>query len=216
MFFEKRLRHAPAKIADRLGVACRGDPNVLFRVSQRKLQRRRGVGKNGDISAYIGGGADVRAANDVAINALAVKDIESIAVSASAGLVGVAGSVSVWTIGTTADGNYSVDDETEDSLDTDGEFKETTTFVDSRTDEFNSLLGGYAEAEPSDSDLPDNAELIKTGTGSVDTSIDESDEQTRGQAFAAVTDQDPDVTGTVAYVGENAVVSAGVGLSNYD
>jgi hypothetical protein len=49
----------------------------------------------------------VHARHDVDINALSLKDVESVAVSAGSGLVGGAGSVSVWALGTRFDATYS-------------------------------------------------------------------------------------------------------------
>ncbi|UCD79969.1 MAG: LEPR-XLL domain-containing protein, partial [Desulfobacterales bacterium] len=168
-----------------------------------------------DTSAYIGNGAEVSAGKNIDVNALAIKEVDTIAVSAAVGVVGIAGSVSVWTIGTKADGNYSVDDESEDSLHRDAEFKDTADTADTRTDEFNSLLGGYAEPDPNapESGVPENTELIKTHTAEANADIDASETQTRGKAYSAVSAQEPEVTGTVAYVGNGAVVTAGDDVS---
>ena len=67
-----------------------------------------GVLKN-DVNAEIRNGAMVTAQDDVEVNALAIKDIDGFVVAGAGGFVGVAGAVSVWSVGTTLDANYSDD-----------------------------------------------------------------------------------------------------------
>ena len=55
---------------------------------------------NSSVNAYIGAGSMVKAKSNVDVNALSRKDVSSYAVSVGGGFVGVAGSVSVWTVGT--------------------------------------------------------------------------------------------------------------------
>ncbi|WP_367889442.1 hypothetical protein [Humibacter ginsenosidimutans] len=57
--------------------------------------------------AYIGGYATVYAAHDLTLNALAAKSIRSYALSVGAGVVGIAASVSVWTVGTDPTSSYN-------------------------------------------------------------------------------------------------------------
>ena len=57
--------------------------------------------------AYIGSFATLHAAKDVAFHALAIKNIQTYAVSIGGGFVGVAGSVSVWSVGTAPTGSYN-------------------------------------------------------------------------------------------------------------
>ncbi len=52
-----------------------------------------------DSLAVIETGAKVRAVEDVEVNALGIKNVEGFAISGAGGLVGIAGSVSVWSIG---------------------------------------------------------------------------------------------------------------------
>src|SRR5262249_13384891 len=51
------------------------------------------------VNASVGGGADVSAKDDVEVNALALKEIRGFSLSGAGGLVGLAASVSVWSIG---------------------------------------------------------------------------------------------------------------------
>jgi len=62
---------------------------------------------NNDINAAILAGAKVTANDDVEVNALAIKDIDAYVVSGAGGFVGVAGAVSVWSIGSQLQSNYT-------------------------------------------------------------------------------------------------------------
>ncbi|MFN2609691.1 MAG: hypothetical protein ABR507_02275, partial [Actinomycetota bacterium] len=73
-----------------------------------------GVGAGVDIGvaqtstqAFIDPGATVRANNSVDLNALARKQIQTYAIAVAGGVVGAAGSISVWTIGTQPTSNYN-------------------------------------------------------------------------------------------------------------
>jgi hypothetical protein len=74
-----------------------------------------GVLRN-DTSAYIGQGAGVSAQKDVEVDASSGKQVDSVVVSAGGGLVGGAGSVSVWAIGAQFDPNYSDGDTSANAL----------------------------------------------------------------------------------------------------
>ncbi|MEX1357532.1 MAG: hypothetical protein WD981_02810, partial [Gaiellaceae bacterium] len=58
------------------------------------------------VSAFIGGGAVVHAAADVNVYALARKDVQTYAFAIGGGFVGIAGAVSVWTVGTAPTTSY--------------------------------------------------------------------------------------------------------------
>ncbi|HSG99026.1 MAG TPA: hypothetical protein VLB27_03190, partial [candidate division Zixibacteria bacterium] len=76
-----------------------------------------GVLRN-NTSAYIGAGTEVHARRDVDVNAMSLKDVESVAASAAGGVVAGVGSVSVWAIGTKFDASYSDGDTSANSLET--------------------------------------------------------------------------------------------------
>jgi hypothetical protein len=93
--------------------------------------------------ATIGTGADVRAAQDIGVYALSNKDVTTIAISLSAGIAALAGTVSVWTVGTKVDSNYSSDSSTADSLNEGGGGSETgqsTDAADDKGDDFSTML----------------------------------------------------------------------------
>ena len=58
------------------------------------------------VSASIGAGSTVYAEADVDVQALSIKNVQTYAVSIGGGFVGVAGSVSVWVVGTAATTSY--------------------------------------------------------------------------------------------------------------
>ena len=58
-------------------------------------------------NAYLDSGSQVHANNNVDVNALSVKQVHTYAVSIAGGILGVTGSVSVWTVGTQATTTYS-------------------------------------------------------------------------------------------------------------
>ena len=61
------------------------------------------------VNAYLATDTDVWAQGAVQVNALAIKSVQSYAVSIGGGFVGVAGAVSVWSIGTAPTASYSSD-----------------------------------------------------------------------------------------------------------
>ena len=61
---------------------------------------------NVTVQAYLGVGSDVWANGTVEIDALSTKHVQTYAVSLGGGVVGVAGSVTVWTVGTAATNTY--------------------------------------------------------------------------------------------------------------
>ncbi|RJR48541.1 MAG: calcium-binding protein, partial [Desulfobacteraceae bacterium] len=172
-----------------------------------------------DTAAYIGNGAEVQASKDVAVNALAKKDVDTWGLSVGGGFVGVAGSISVWAIGGGLQSSYTAEDDkgtdkTEDSLVTDG--KSTISFADQQaggTDPDNpsgqadngytSILNGFQ------SDGGRSGQEVAARTSSASTNIGNAapvnpvSNSTAAPAPTVVPD------GTVAFIGQNAVVTAG-------
>src|SRR3990172_5899872 len=58
------------------------------------------------VQAAVGTGSSVRANDDIQVNALSRKDVQTYALSVGGGFVGVAGSVSVWSVGTQSTTTY--------------------------------------------------------------------------------------------------------------
>ena len=95
---------------------------------------------NNDTSAQVRSGALVAAHHDIEVNALAIKEVEGVVISAAGGFVGVAGAVSVWSVGSPLQQNYSDNDE-------DGNTKDTANALERRTDakEFDATSSGVVD-----------------------------------------------------------------------
>ena len=65
---------------------------------------------NNDTLAGIGKNANINAKNDVEVNAVGIKELDGLAFSAGAGVVGLAGTVSVWSIGSPLQKTYTDND----------------------------------------------------------------------------------------------------------
>ena len=61
---------------------------------------------NTSVQAYLGAGSKTYAGGDVEVNGVSRKEVQTYALSIGAGAVGVAASVSVWTVGTKSSGAY--------------------------------------------------------------------------------------------------------------
>ncbi|MRR32613.1 hypothetical protein EG834_20305, partial [bacterium] len=106
-----------------------------------------GVIRN-DVTAFIAG-SDVRAKNDIVVNALADREIQSYTISAAGGVVGVAAAVSVYVLGGNMDSTYTVSEEVN------GNDQETTTTANALTDGNNNSIGGSTETQLAGSGLTD-------------------------------------------------------------
>ena len=177
-----------------------------------------------DTQAYIGSNARVSAREDVDVNALGKKDIDSYAVSAGAGLGALSASVSVWTIGSAFDnGSYSYT-EADTENETTQENGETVLTGDDLSGTM-TAEGGSGEGDPSagvasnlaayeDTDTngadtrPDNSQLRGQATADASTRVGGSTNNLIGGALAAP-DNEPLIGGTTAYIGSGAVVNAG-------
>jgi hypothetical protein len=100
---------------------------------------------NNDVSAEIRTGANVMTFRDVEVNALGIKEVDGFVVSAAGGFVGVAGAVSVWSVGTPLSQNYSDNNE-------DGATKTTANSLDRARMVFDGddVNAGTDRVQPSD------------------------------------------------------------------
>ncbi|EXI89661.1 MAG: hypothetical protein AW11_01349 [Candidatus Accumulibacter regalis] len=107
-----------------------------------------GVLRN-DVSAYIGSGSIVNAMAEVNVSALSSKDVDSVVLSVAGGLVGAAGSVSVWSIGAGSGSTYS-----------DGNGKAGDAMP---TGDNSQSLHGFADRQASGSDSQNGWQQIVSG-----------------------------------------------------
>ncbi|MBI4790757.1 MAG: hypothetical protein HY782_27325, partial [Chloroflexi bacterium] len=162
-------------------------------------------------TAYIADYAQVVAAGDVVVNAFAYKKVTTIAASVGAGAVGLAGSVTVWTIGSSFGANYSYEEtnqetnetktQSEDSFDSGG-LNNTTSGTDSQAGGF----GGAISGNKNDNRLKPQAQQGITDAGTTTSNSSSSSgkiSSAKGASGLAAS------AGTTAYIGKGALVDAG-------
>ncbi|MCY2932454.1 MAG: hypothetical protein NTV86_23755 [Planctomycetota bacterium] len=166
-----------------------------------------GVVRN-NTKAYVKGHAELTARGDVDVNSLSRKNVDTKALSVGGGVVGAAGSVSVWTIGTTVSGNY--DDHggnSANAMSTSGaDYSNVQSFADAQagggdsSNGYQSMLAGYSGSG--------DTSVQRSGTYTAQAGSDIQSAAPSNLAAAAVADTTaPD--GTVAYVDGSASIDAG-------
>jgi len=152
-------------------------------------------------SGYIGAGAEVHAPQDVSVTALSIKNVSSYAVSAAGGIAAIAGSVSVWTLGSSFSSGYS--DSSGDSTNSlqsgNTGLGSTTSGADSETGSLQSELSGYSTGgSPSSNRVGTN---VQNASGMI------SSTGTSSAVNGAMSTSAP--SGTAAFIAAGATVSAG-------
>jgi hypothetical protein len=178
-----------------------------------------------DTNASIGHNALVNARQDVAVKALALKDIDSLTFSGAAGTIGVAGAVSIYNISSdlTEEARNSLNSQTEGE----SEFRDVQSYTDDQLADrtLSGLLGGYTSQEDADGDTIGNPAELQSTMQSARSDIDQSrpndavgnavDTETQtasdtGDSSDSHTEPETQpISGTVASVGSGAVVTAG-------
>ncbi len=157
-----------------------------------------GVVQN-DTAAYIGNNVQLNAKNNAGIIAIGDKDISSNAVSISGGAVGVAGSVSVYALGTnlSADAQASLNAKKDSSDANNPKEDNVQNYVDGqiKTDKYSNLLQSY------------NDQNVKTAAASVKQSTQTINLSQVVENITAVPG------GTAAFTGTNAKINVG---NNFD
>lgn len=171
-----------------------------------------------NVSAHVDGGAHVSARHDIDVNALADKHVKTWAFSFGGGLVGVAGSVSVWSIGVPASGDgtaggYTVDGENKDPLQSGSnpnarDFANSQSAGDDPNNGYTGVTNGFSSDRKStatDTDTPDNTQLIgqsMSGVGSKLSGASPKDRLNNGLHGSGK-------SGTTALIRSDAVLTAG-------
>jgi len=179
-----------------------------------------GVIRN-DVQALIDTNATVQSSGDVEVNALALKNIDGLALSAGAGFVALGASVSVWSIGTPFDSQFS-DDEgggSANALNGDDEDSQTPDdtvdgFASSRVasahQNITGNLGGYAApvGSPTTNLSPQDRVGLAMRTGRTSTT-DTFDDKGLDESFAknSLRNSSPQ-TGVDASIGAGATITA--------
>ncbi len=155
-------------------------------------------------AAFIAAGAEVHAQQDVNVNALANKDVQSYAVSGAGGAVALAGSVSVWTIGSAFSSGYADNNgsNSTDPLSSGGSSLSTSTSkADSQTSDIATMLTGSDGYKSSGTQNSSGGVKTNVTKGTTKLSSPGSDGLVSGAKSKT--------SGTAAYIGGGAHVTAG-------
>lgn len=161
---------------------------------------------NNDTRAVIDNGADVHAADDINVNAVAYKELDTVTISAGGGFVGVAGSINVWSIGTTLNSSYenSEGDPPENSLDSGGNGTANDEAEDQSSQARNASTGHLGTLK----NVQGNGKTsgrINTATTDSGTSISGSKAT---QNMSAKVTAAPTVVGTSAIIANGSITTA--------
>lgn len=145
-----------------------------------------------DTAAYLGNNAELNTKKDIALTAMSDKDISSNTVSISGGAVGVAGSVSVYALGTnlSTDAQASLNVKRDESNTQNPNENNVQGYVDGQltTDKYSNLLQSYDDQN------------VKAAAASVKQSA---------QVSKAIQNTTAVPGGTAAFVGTNAKINVG-------
>ena len=121
-----------------------------------------------DTTAYFSGTANAR--RDVHVNALAVRDIETIVISVGAGIGGVAGSIGVYTLGGNLESTYQSGSETSNSLnDKDGNSVTGQADSDAANTKNSTMLSAFSD--PNNDPSTQNTDKVQSTTSTVDSKV---------------------------------------------
>ncbi|MFI5455223.1 MAG: beta strand repeat-containing protein [Isosphaerales bacterium] len=156
--------------------------------------------------AYISNGSDVHAKQDVDVYALSNDSVQTDALGAAVGIVGVAGSVSVWSIGQPyaagyTDGNAS--DGTTQSVPNSG-VTNSSSSAEGQTGGASSMVGGLTD--PMNNGAAGNTQYI---SGTVSSDQGGVNGSISGDPVASAINSTAVPAGTVAFIGSGVSVSAG-------
>lgn len=154
-------------------------------------------------AAFIAEGTEVRAADDINVAALSSEDITSYGISGAGGGGAIAGSVSVWSIGSAYGSKYHSDSKSEDAVDSD-EFQQNSGEADGAADRFKTVTAAYLDSGNNSALKP--AKGIGNAKAQSGARIDAGNQ--KGLVQAAVT-ADTFEAGTSATVRTGAVLTAG-------
>ncbi len=162
-----------------------------------------------DTSAEILSGALVTAKNDVRVNSLGITDLNGFTFSGAGGVVGLTAAVSVWSIGTPIEKNYSDNDNsTPDSNALEGENGsadgDAVGQAGSSKGEISSQLSATGSADDGDN-RKSMSERIGSGTGSASSGVNTAPGSTQLQN--TINDTAP-TNGVVASIANGAAVDA--------
>ena len=162
-----------------------------------------------DVSAKILGGAHVAALKDVEVNALGIKELDGFTVSGAGGFVGLTASVSVWSVGTPIEKNYSDSDGKSDNAvegDNGSADQDAANQAWASQSQVSSLLGGYDDGDTTGGE-GGNTERVGSATGSAAARLSGAGKDST-YLVGRVNDSGPTI-GTVAGIESGALIVAG-------
>lgn len=164
-----------------------------------------------DTSAKILSGAKVTAEKDVEVNALGIKELDGFTFSGAGGFVGLSAAVSVWSVGTTIEKNYS-DSEGRSANASEGEGGKSADDdaagqAQTAHGEVSGLLNGFDDQPSNPDETNSNTQRVGSVTGSAATRIGTS-APSQTDITGDISDPTPTV-GTEAYIASGAIINAG-------
>ncbi len=167
-----------------------------------------------DTTASIGSGSNVHASRDVDVNALSLKDVNSFALSLGVGGVALAGSVSVWSLGSMFDPSYSDGANSANSLQGDANINAQTSdaFAGQEAEKTHSpislQLGNYEDGSGNPSVATESTRQLGSGLQQATSAIS-GQAPTQQRVTNAVNTTTATPPGTSAFIDGSAVIVAG-------
>jgi hypothetical protein len=157
-----------------------------------------------DTGAKILNGAYVSAKKDVEVNALGIKELDGFTFSGGVGLVGMNASVSVWSVGTPIQKNYSDSEgDTMSAVEGESGYTADSDAAEKAENAHTEVTGQLNDGFASDGNPGSNAQLLDSFTSAAADRIS-SDEHTPTQATITA-----DINSTAPTLGTEAVIEAG-------
>ena len=168
---------------------------------------------NNDTLAGIGKNANVNAKNDVEVNAIGIKELDALAFSAGVGAVGLAGTVSVWSIGVQLQKTYSDENGTSANAGKGSDGKTADDDAIQQTQAGKSeIVGGLGSfSKPNNSDAKSNNSRVDGITSSAGSKLGTM--APSQNSLTTSLNNAPATSGTSAFIGEGTTVTAGDDIS---
>ena len=164
---------------------------------------------NNSTQAYIGNGSDVYAANYIAVNALSDDSVSTYALVLAVGIVGLVGSVSVWSMGEPYSAGYTDGNASDGTILAlpSGGLTGSSTSAEGQTGAASGLIGSLTDASNNGAtgntqDLSGSVSSAQSGLGNANS----------GDPVASAVNSTAVPAGTVALIGSSVTVTSPGGL----
>ncbi len=161
---------------------------------------------NNSTQAFFSNGSDVHALGYVAVNALADDTVQTYALGAAAGIVGLAGSVSVWSIGDSYSAGYTDGNSSDGTVQgiPKGGLSGSSTNAEGQVGGASALIGSMTN--PSNNGAAGNTQYISGNLSSAQNGLSGS---ITGDPVASAVESTAVPKGTVAFIGSSVNVTSG-------